>query len=458
MIDNLPNLLVADNEGHIFDHPELKMTAMTGRFLTLPSEAELIPLPEGSRLYLLPYTIPYGFDPELDDFVAVETLDVDDDEITVWAVSAFLPPAYTRTLLPAGIYPEEGGKLPLYAYTGVGWKDDQFWVPALRIDIRQNWDIPNYMDDIVNNVRNKRAQFPANRLLEQLERCALEYGCGAAYNAYCDRWEFPIPTAKSCNSACVGCISLQEDDGCVASHERVAYQLRPDEITEVVVPHLNSAPEAVASFGQGCEGEPLTQWKLIEQAIRHIRQHTAQGTINLNTNGSLPNAVERLCQAGLQAIRVSINSAVPETYNRYYRPFKYTFDDVHRSLKIASDHGLFTTINLLMFPGVSDQEAEVDALLKLIEDVNLDMIQCRNLNIDPAWYMSLYPEIDTPGMGFPEMLDLILQRFPKIQFGYFNRPKEMFHPNLPAVEFSKGLDYPSFLKPYHQPLEQLADV
>ena len=85
-----------------------------------------------------------------------------------------------------------------------------------------------------------------------------------------------------------------------------------------------AAPDAILSFGQGCEGEPLLQARRIEQAIRAIRARTARGTLNINTNASNPRALQRLYDAGLDSLRASTISAVPETYNAYYRPIGYT--------------------------------------------------------------------------------------------------------------------------------------
>ena len=63
----------------------------------------------------------------------------------------------------------------------------------------------------------------------------------------------------------------------------------------VALPHLKEAEDAIVSFGQGCEGEPLMQWRLLEKSIRQMREKTDRGTINLNTNGSLPEKVRRSC-------------------------------------------------------------------------------------------------------------------------------------------------------------------
>ena len=42
----------------------------------------------------------------------------------------------------------------------------------------------------------------------------------------------------------------------------------------------------------------------IEPAIRLIREATAEGTINMNTNASLPDTLKGLLDAGLDSIRV----------------------------------------------------------------------------------------------------------------------------------------------------------
>jgi hypothetical protein len=62
----------------------------------------------------------------------------------------------------------------------------------------------------------------------------------------------------------------------------------PEEIAEVALRHILVARNPVVSFGQGCEGEPLMVSDTIREAIRLIRTRTQAGTINLNTNASLP--------------------------------------------------------------------------------------------------------------------------------------------------------------------------
>lgn len=431
-MSSLPHLVFADQDGTIYDHPTLLALGSSGHESILPEADEWIPLPYGSRLYVLPRTIPVGYHSQLERIMPLDRWRIGRRREPVYAVSAFAPPAYTRTLLPTVQYLNTYRDLPLWAYTAVGWKDGNFWIAAFKSDFRDGWNPIYYEDDLSEIVAQKLSEYPNNRLWQQLSRCTLEYGCPAAYNAMMGRLEFPIPISPACNSECVGCISYQPESSFPASQERVKYRLTPEEIADAVVPHLNQVENAVASYGQGCEGEPLMQPKVLESSIRLIRERTTAGTINLNTNGSRPKTIERLCQVGLQAIRVSVNSGLEETYHRYYRPRDYTFEDVKNSLKICKENGIFTSINLLVFPGVNDQPKEVNELLTLIDQTQLDYIQLRNLSLDPAMYLRLYPEYETGGIGIQKMVARLQDEFPRLQFGYFNRPHELFF-NAPEL-------------------------
>ena len=97
------------------------------------------------------------------------------------------------------------------------------------------------------------------------------------------------------------------------------------------------------------------------------------------------------------------------------------------SLVQAKEKGVYTSINLLVFPGFTDREEEVEGLIKLIRKTDLDLIQMRNLNIDPDLYLKNMGRGE--GMGISKMIDILKKEFPSLQFGYFNRTKENFHSN-----------------------------
>ena len=194
------------------------------------------------------------------------------------------------------------------------------------------------------------------------------------------------------------------------------------EIVSLAVRHLNHAEEAIVSFGQGCEGEPLTEYELIAESIRQIRERTSKGTINLNTNGSWPDRVRRVAESGLDSIRISINSCRRDLYRAYYRPRDYDFDDVVSSIELSRKMDLYTMINYLVFPGVTDQEDEIEALTDLIRKTGLNFVHLKNLCIDPQLYVEKMPKGRSKAVGMKKMVSLLKQEFPKLELGYFNQP------------------------------------
>lgn len=422
-----PSLVFSDPEGNIFDHSYLKITGRSGDRFLLPDPSELVPLPRGSQLFTLPGRDPVGWDEEKKVFTSSPETRVGKKEVECTAVAAFLPPGFIRTLLPATRMRKASPILPLWAYSSVGWGGGKFWATGILIDPNPHWNPTYFENDPILGRRVKRAlqKNSGNRLLRQLARCAMEYHCFAAKNVFFRRWECPLPTSPSCNAACIGCISLQPSECCPASMERIGFVPTPEEVVEVALPHLQEAEDAIVSFGQGCEGEPLMQWQLLERSIQTLRGETNRGTINLNTNGSFPRKVERLCEAGLDSLRVTLSSPRQKYYNRYHKPKGYTLDRVVESLAVAKAKGIYTSINLLVFPGFTDREGEVEGLIRLIRKTGLDFIQMRNLNIDPDLYLGAMGRGE--GMGVGRMLEVLREEFPHLRFGYFNRTKESFY-------------------------------
>ncbi len=422
-----PKLLYADENGNIFSHPRLEMIGCSGALPVQPDPQEMAMLPDMSKLFFHSRCAPYGYDPIKKQVVCLKEMHIGKRKVTCSAVSAFIQQGWVRSLLPAMDYSAKDYMLPLWAYSAVGMENENYYVPAFEIDSNFRWH-PDQFDDrnLVAAVKERQAEFPGNRIIKHLARCAREYHCFAAKNFFFRRWEAPIPTSPACNSRCIGCISLQPDSGCHAPQERINFIPTVNEIVRPFVRHLNEAPDAILSFGQGCEGEPIIQWRLISEAIAAMRVETDNGTINLNTNGSVPSLVEAICRSGLDSIRISLNSARKELYNRYYCPQHYTFEDVIASIQRARDCGVFTMINYLVFPGVTDQEEEVAALIKIIARTRPHLMHFKNLNIDPDFYLKAMGTPSRPGMGIKKVRQILEREFPSLQFGYYNRTKEHF--------------------------------
>jgi sulfatase maturation enzyme AslB (radical SAM superfamily) len=414
-----PYLLYSDQKGKIFEDTSLFAVGRSAwDAVPIPGD-EWIELPEGGQLYELPGRRAIGIDTKTGEMRLCEK---------GWAVAAFIPPAHTGFYLAAYESLPHAPTLPLFCYTAAGWLNNKFYVPAIRIeqDIRQEcagFDQHKVEDGVTQLLK----AYPNNRLVDHLaNNCALTYHCPAARNYFIGRWECPVPSSPACNANCIGCISFQpEEETIISTQDRLRFKPTAEEIVEYTVPHLETAPYPIISFGQGCEGEPLLMWETIRDAIIEIRKHTAKGSININTNGSKPDAVKVLCEAGLNSIRVSTNSARPEIYHPYYRPNNYVFKDIIESLKIVRSYGGWTSINYFVFPGMTDTVAEYEALRKLISDTGLCMIQWRNFNIDPDWYLGKIGVTETgETLGVKQLMELIREEFPRLKFGYFNPPLE----------------------------------
>jgi len=409
----LPRLLMAGEDGRIYDHPDLLMLLARGEELLLPGPLDLMPLPPESELFLLPGRLAVGLDPESGELeVPGET-----------AVAAFVAPGRTLTGLAAYATEEGAPVLPLFAYAAVGFAEGRMWVAARQTDQDRRQVFTGIDPERIRaGSQALLAKYPGNRLLAHLAGCALTSCCPAARNLALGRFECPLPTSRSCNARCVGCISCQPpDSGFPATQRRIAFTPTPEEIAEVMAVHATREKRPVFSFGQGCEGEPLTEAALIAGAVERFRAAGGRGTVNVNTNGSVPEAAARLAAAGVDAVRVSMNSARPGLHAAYYRPRGFGFQDVADFAAEAKKAGMWVSLNLLFFPGVTDTEAEWEALSAFIAERRIDYVQLRNLNLDPALYMELAEGFPGgPSMGLDHFRKRLKKACPWLRFGYFN--------------------------------------
>ncbi len=411
-----PCLVVADDSGNIYDEPDLLMLVRRGEQWGLPRPDELMPLPKESELFLLPGRKAVGYNPETGEAEEVDGL----------AVAAFAAPGYTLSGHPVYETEEDARMLPLFAYGAVGFAEDRFWICARRVDMDPRQQFSHIRKGLIEkNVRQLLETYPDNRLVAHiLTNCVMRYDCPAARNFSLGRYEAPLPSSRTCNARCIGCISSQEQDSPieVTPQCRLTFTPTPEELVQVMEIHAaRETKRPIFSFGQGCEGDPLMNPELLCAAVRLYRERGGAGTVNCNTNASRPEAVEALAKAGLSAMRVSLNSAREELYTRYYRPHGYSFADVRRSIAVGRENGLFICLNLLYFPGITDTEEELRALSDLVGSCGVSMIQWRNLNIDPEYYLELMQDFaHGPSMGLRSFMKRLKKACPWLQYGYFN--------------------------------------
>ena len=403
-------------DGSVLDYPGLEAAVDRGR-VGIADAREFIPLPQGSLLLTLPGRSAIGF--AHGSRVSIAEFEGG----AVNAVAAALPLGYTRTLLPAYDARPGAPPLPLYGYAAVAWRDGALHAAALRTDHLESWSPSAHAAQVLDRaIAARRAEFPASLLLAQLERCAREYGCYTAQNAFLRQGEAAIPVSPACNARCIGCISEQEPDaGIRSAQERVRAVPSVEEIASFATAHLDAQRGAIVSFGQGCEGEPLLAAPHIARAIREIRSRTTAGTIHLNSNAGLPRALQTLIDAGLQSLRVSLNSARPQAYAAYYRPRGYGFEDVVASIALAQARGLSVSLNLLTHPGVTEDPDEMDAFNALLRAHPVDMVQTRTLNVDPEVYFAALGRPNREPVGMRAWFKWMRETFPHMRLGNFTR-------------------------------------
>jgi pyruvate-formate lyase-activating enzyme len=427
-------MMYADERGRLYDHPALNLVGRTGDRYTEPLDNEMILLPEGASLTLLPGRSPVGMAAastagkpgKLTPLRETVPLGAANRDRTSQAfpVGALLPQGYTRTLLPAFYCPpgENPSPLPLLGYAAVGFRDGRIYTAAVPTDDNEKWHPKHYnTKDLPDLVRQKQEEFPGNRIIAQLSRCALDYACFTAQNIFYRRWEGGIPVSPACNARCIGCISLQPAECCPAPQNRIGFRPTTAEITEIAAAHLKAGLDAIVSFGQGCEGEPAMAADTVAAAIREIRRQTDRGTVNINTNAGHTAGIKQLAAAGLDAVRVSMISPREHIYNAYYRP-EYRLDDMFNSIGAAKSAGLFISVNLLTLPGLTDRAAEVGAWVEFFHQYQVDMVQFRNLNIDPDYLWRMLPVEEDEILGITTFIDILKEELPNLIIGNFTHP------------------------------------
>ena len=205
----------------------------------------------------------------------------------------------------------------------------------------------------------------------------------------------------------------------LAGHGRAGQTGREDDQGLGHLPH----PE---QHGQGCEGEPLTRGAALVDATRRIRAAAPMATIHVNTNGSRPDVLQRLVDAGLNSVRISVFSLDDTRFRAYYRPVGYGLDEVAECASVVAAGGGQVTINLLTFPGITDAPPEIDTLVRFIHRHGVHQVQLRSLNVDPQWLLDRIPQ-PTRGIGLRKFVRQLTERCPDLQLGNFTR-------RWPAIE------------------------
>ncbi len=406
-MSNRITALIANDVGEIFDVPEAEGVGRIGEKFFKLQPKDLIKLPDSADLMFLPQRQAIGF--RRGEFFSLEGQ----------AVSAILPQGYTRTHLPAFKKIPNAQILPLYGYTAVVLYKDELYAAAIYTDENHKWNPEHYNTHKLKNfIRRVKKDLPNNRIVAQVANCSLKWHCLTAQNLFYRRWECGVPTSPTCNANCLGCISLQAAECCPSPQSRINFVPTVEEIADVGIYHLNHAAEGIISFGQGCEGEPSLQAENICAAIKKIRATTSRGQININTNAGFTAGIKEIVDAGLDSMRVSIISANPDNYQKYYRA-GYKLDAVKNSIRYALDKNVHVSLNMLYMPGFNDRESEFATWKIFLEKLPVQMIQIRNLNYDPDEFFAVMPPAKN-FLGTKKFLRELQKIFSALTIGNFS--------------------------------------
>ena len=285
-----------------------------------------------------------------------------------FGVGAIVPMGYLRMGLPAYDEDPTASALKPRAYAAVGADGEgELVVMALGLDPDASTADGRAAPDLAARITAVQRDRPSNRVLRQLARCAKDYHCRAAANAFVGQHDCALPVAAPKNERPPDVLVLN-DDADASPTEPAVFQPTSDELADTGARHLEGGGTVVA-FGRACEGEPLLAVRLVEAAIVAIRDRTRLGTIHLETNGSVPAALRRLSDAGLDSVAVRVASARQETYDLIHGPEGYRFADVRASIAVAIAAKISVALRVLMLPGVTDRPREIDALVGLAGDL-----------------------------------------------------------------------------------------
>jgi len=338
------------------------------------------------------------------------------------AAAALLPPGHLRTQLPAYVDATDRPELTPRPYAAVAADErGELVVAAVQIDRDATYDRAAYAkSEVAARVATELRGRPSDNLVRQLARCAREYGCRGAANAFFARWDCALPVAAAANEHPPDILSLHRD-GEAEPTESAVFHPTADELVRLATEHF-ARGGTMAAFGQACEGEPLLSAREIEEAITRIRAATRDGTIHLETSGSAPGGLRRLASAGLDSIAIRIASAQASNHEALHRPDGYRFPDVRASLRLAAELRLSLAIKVLVLPGLFDREAELAALVSLAAEApEGTALLLRDLHADPLRALELVDRRSEP-VGVAHALERLRQELPHVRIGAFVRP------------------------------------
>lgn len=171
-----------------------------------------------------------------------------------------------------------------------------------------------------------------------------------------------ISLTERCNLRCVYCMPK---DG---------VQLTPSDRL-MTLSERKRALDLFASLGvtklRLTGGEPTVSKDLVD-VVRHARSIPTIQSIGITTNGlTLTSQLDRLIEAGLTHVNISLDTLVPEKFARITRREALGIKRVLSSIYTASAKGLVVKVNCVLMRGVNHMEMK--DFLHFVQDQPIDV-------------------------------------------------------------------------------------
>ena len=376
----------SDRSGRVFVSGDYGAAALDGptptaleHVVPLPVGAELIPLAERAAIGIDRRGLPRSLGP------------------TRWALAAVLGPGHLRTHVPACANDGRGPALDPLGYAAVAADARGELVVAA---VALGPEPAPAAADLAAAITRRLGAEPSNRLLRQLARCAREYRCPYAANAFGGTGECALPIGAPASDAAAPGVALRRREE-RAPLEPVTFEADPADIAAVAVAHLEAGGTCV-SFGHACEGDPLARVRTVADAAAAVRQRTTRtgGEIVLRTSGASAAALARAAEAGVDRVVVRIGSAHGPTYELVHRPMGYRWTDVRATLREAAARKIAISVELLVLPGLTDRDSEIRALFELLGELPAGTeLRLADLAADPYALLAQVPAAPATGIA-----------------------------------------------------------
>ena len=174
-----------------------------------------------------------------------------------------------------------------------------------------------------------------------------------------------VSITDRCNYRCIYCQPEKQFE--FIPHQEI---LRFEEIVEIVQEAVNLGVTKVRITG----GEPLVREGIVD-FIRHLRKINKLEDISLTTNGFfLPEYAEKLKDAGLNRVNISLDSLQEEKYKKITRGG--SLEKALKGIDSALKAGLLPIkINTVLIRGINDDEVEDFVRLTLERPLNIRFIE-----------------------------------------------------------------------------------